>query len=371
MPTLQVWRGTTASFDRRLREPVSNLYYGPTPDPGVFGPSPFLPSDALTADVWVGDYTRALFHPTVDWLDPAVGTFRVTFDGADTAGLQSGGYNGLVRWQRGTDAPVVLWEFRLSINQSSRPAVPPPVLDDGVAVDVFAGLPCTDADVAARIPKDYAEVVDNSFNVADGTDGVIAERSFLMTSDSCPFAYLGVQAGMVAVLASGGVQTKLALRVVSAADYAVTLGRLRMGDGRGSPPGKAGGSVGVKFAVPTVVGLIRDEAADARRELGVAADAAVTDELKRLTVFKVIAALYLDKQSNSSGDVYKDKAAHWEAKIKALLAELAASYSENAAVASAPAAGKPADDPDWADRVPGSGYVWPDGAGAGPGRGWL
>lgn len=369
MPTLQVWRGTTASFDRRLREPVSGLLYGPTPDPGVSGPSPFLDTDALTADVWLGDYTPALFHPTVEWLDVSLAEFRVIFDGADTAGLQSGGYNGLVRFQRGTDAPIVLWEFRLSINQAARPPGTPPVFDDGVAVDVFAGLPCTDADVAARVAKDYAEIVDNSFSVADGTDGVIAERSWLMTSNSCAFALNGVQAGMVAVLTKGAVGTKLALRVVSAADYALTLGRFGMDDGRGSPPGKAGGSTGVTFSVPTVVGLIREEAADARRELGVAADAAVTDELKRLTVFKVIAALYLDKQSNSSGDVYKDKAAHWEAKIKALLGELASSYSENTAVASAPAAGKPADDPAWALRVPGGGDVWPDDRVTGPWRG--
>jgi hypothetical protein len=235
--------------------------------------------------------------------------------------------------------------------------------------DLFAGYPCTDADVAAKIVGDLAAVSARCERMASGSDGSVAAGSFVLTS-AFPFATQGVQDGHVMVLEScaivptppaGKAQARPlgdALAVAAAADGACTLKRLAHPGGLGAFPGNAGPAEalsGVRFFVPTFVPQIAVAAGWVRGQLGLAAADPLKDpdDLRRATVLKAARDLYFAEYRQADRDEFRQKYLDLDAEIKAELASLVASYGGQQAPARVVAVGPMGSDPCW--RVPGDG----------------
>ncbi len=199
--------------------------------------------------------------------------------------------------------------------------------------DVFAGLPATDADIAFGAAQgDFPVIAERCDRMAEGTDGAIAAGSMTLTS-SVPFATQGVQPGHVLVTtrqASPGkpspIESADMLAVVSAADGSLALGRYGYAPGQGSPPRgvtPTNGATGVRFFIPSVVGVIAAQYLDIQRRLEVVADLATFDpqDLKILTVWATLRDLYF-AASRGQDDTFMKKSQNLDTRITARIKTL-------------------------------------------------
>jgi hypothetical protein len=227
----------------------------------------------------------------------------------------------------------------------------------GPAEDPFAGLLCTDEDVAEVAQGDYAGLVAKSSTKAGGDDGTFsAGARWTLTSPTEPFDERGVGPGHVCALSKKGTGGALIvndlLGVAAASAAGCTLKRLGQPAGRGRPPGPAAGVTGVTFSFPTVEPLIRLASAELRRQLRVKDDSwleAVTD-VRQAIIYWVLAQLYLQQYRDSSvNSAWRTKSKEYQALYDATRLSLERTYGI-AVSGRRPATGRLADDPSW--RVP-------------------
>lgn len=220
--------------------------------------------------------------------------------------------------------------------------------------DVFAGLPCTDLDVARYALNDFPVICEGSQYVAYGEDGAFAPSSFVLTS-AFPFKRQGVQPGHVCVIKKhSSIPGGDLLAVASAENGACTLERIDYPGGLGAFPGKPGGSTGIIFFMPSLVGMIRNETREARREIGVITDAGLIEstDLKRLVALRVLRMMYYTAWKSAQPDLYNEKKNDLDKQILAHLMDLQIRYGSSPSPQShRPEAGTAEDLPGW--RVPG------------------
>ena len=169
--------------------------------------------------------------------------------------------------------------------------------------DLFAGIDATDEDLYLLIGADYAQVTDRATLMGFGSDGQLdAIAPWLFISASANFQAQGVQVGHVVVVefpkATGrGVEpaATLAYAVDPAAPgvASITLRHPGLPAGAGNPPG-ATAYLGLRYRVPTSLGLLAECTRRARERLRIPPLAALNraGELGRVVALTAAEALY-------------------------------------------------------------------------------
>ena len=83
--TLELARGRSRDFAMTVNDPA-------TQGPYAAGAAPFLPGDVIAAAVFAGDGQAVLLTPAAVWVAPADGTYLVSLNDSDTAGMGLGTY---------------------------------------------------------------------------------------------------------------------------------------------------------------------------------------------------------------------------------------------------------------------------------------
>jgi len=232
--------------------------------------------------------------------------------------------------------------------------------------DVFASLPCRDADIAELAVGDFATLTAKSERIAYADDGVIGAGSFMLSS-AFPFEQQGVQAGHVVVLEGymttttqnvarlvpmpGGVTNDL-LPVTSVSGSTVTLNRIGYPTGQGAFPGGIAGCSAIKFYCPSLLAQIITATSDVKRRLSLSVSSVLinTTDLRIITILVVLRGLYFAQYRQTNDDVFRAKMNDLDAQIKDQYMSLEQVYADQTPMGRRPLLGTMVDDPTW--RVP-------------------
>lgn len=217
----------------------------------------------------------------------------------------------------------------------------------------FTGLWITDEHVLTECVGDYPLLIPRHQRMAQGADGVIAAGAFVLTSATVPsWSSRGVVAGHVAVLATGE-KTQDILVVGSVSMGSLTLRRVGLDTGEGSPPGGSAGLTSLKFEVPTCVPQIRENQRRLRLRYQVADDLSTAGDFTEALVLMVLIDLYgsLYRAGASplggggSNDNFAAKLVSYRAELIEVLDVLDGQYAVNLSVGTMPTLGL-LDDPE-------------------------
>lgn len=170
--------------------------------------------------------------------------------------------------------------------------------------DLFAAIDATDEDLYLLIGADYAQVTDRATLMGFGSDGQFNSLApWLFISGAANFVAQGVQVGNVVIVefpkATGrGVEpAAVSAYAVASLDplqaQVITLRHPGLPAGAGNPPG-ATGYMGLRYRVPTSLGLLAECTRRARERLRIPPLAALNraGELGRIVALTAAEALY-------------------------------------------------------------------------------
>jgi len=139
-----------------------------------------------------------------------------------------------------------------------------------MSTGLSTSLYCSDEDLCVAAPGDFGQLIPLAQTVAKGSDGVFlasSAGSWVLNSASSNFVTQAVAAGTVLQIRGpqGVYASTDMLVVVSVAANAVTLRRVGLPVGMGSPPGPAAGITGVQFIIGTLYPQIERASYDLRK----------------------------------------------------------------------------------------------------------
>lgn len=212
---------------------------------------------------------------------------------------------------------------------------------------------CRDEDLLIEAAGDLPLLAPRGAVRAAGSDGVIDPSTpWVLSSATNDFAAQGVEAGQVVILAGprgpkpfptatdifGGTDSTSLYGgepfVIDVPDAAPTLRRAGLPSAVGLPPSRGEAIAAIKFVVPDFLPKIRAATDFVRRQLDYALDADLTDaeDLRKLTVYAVLADLYLAATRSLGDDKdafaanYRRYQAMYEATLAALKARSRSGY---------------------------------------------
>jgi hypothetical protein len=196
---------------------------------------------------------------------------------------------------------------------------------------MLATVYCTDEDILAWAPGDFATLVPAAQQIAGGSDGVVASGSRTLTSTSSNFTASAVADGHVVLLykSAAPAETPTDILVVNSvsSSHVLSLRRPGMVAGEGAPPATSLQST--PFAIRTFWPQIENASFEINRRLGIDPalsawtpdDLADQRDLRQVTVYAVLAFSYRG-QCRQPDDLYAAKAKQFQAERDELLARL-------------------------------------------------
>lgn len=193
--------------------------------------------------------------------------------------------------------------------------------------DLFAAIDATDEDLYLLIGADYAQVTDRATLMGFGSDGQLNVLTpWVLGSASANFVAQGVQVGNVVVVefpkATGrGIEPAATLAYAVALPdplqpQSITLRHPGLPAGAGNPPGLTG-YAGLRYRVPTSLGLLAECTRRARERLRIPALAPLNQvgELRRVVALTAAEALYRAayRVGEKGPDSFESKARHYGA----------------------------------------------------------
>lgn len=178
---------------------------------------------------------------------------------------------------------------------------------------------CSDESIALRAGSDFALLCPQDQKLVSGTDGAIAQGSWVLTSSAVGAWPASVATGQVVQLLnhSNPIPKKLneLLVVDSVSGAELTLRRKGMASGAGQAPGSPAALSGVMFLIATLGPQIEQASYNLDRRFGI--DDLVTGrrnsdlydprEAEELCVLEVLKRQYIDAWKAANDDVFKAK----------------------------------------------------------------